>query len=195
MNFPRRFAVGFLAGTINCATLFALPTPATAETVPPPAAAQAISHDFDFNVGVWRTHIKRVLEPLSGSDKSVELNGTVTVRNVWDGRAQIEKIEADGPQTRLEGTTLFLYNPTAHQWSQTFASSKTGILELPLIGAFQNGRGELFCQDTVDGRSVLVRGVWSDIAADSHHFEISYSDDGGKSWVPAFIANLTRIKS
>lgn len=54
-------------------------------------------HDFDFNFGVWHTHIKRVLDPLSGSPNSIELNGTVTVRRIWNGRAQLEEIEADGP--------------------------------------------------------------------------------------------------
>src|SRR6266700_3164108 len=44
-------------------------------------------HDFDFNLGVWKTHIKRVLEPLSGSNKSIELTGTVTTHKIWDGRA------------------------------------------------------------------------------------------------------------
>jgi len=63
-----------------------------------------------------------------------------------------------------------------------------------LIGAFKDGRGELFSQDTIKDRAILVRAVWSDITPDSHHFEESYSDDGGKTWAPAFIANLTRDK-
>jgi hypothetical protein len=62
----------------------------------------------------------------------------------------------------------------------------------PLIGAFANGRGELYSQDNLKDRSILVKAVWSDIKPDSHHFEESYSDDGGKTWAPAFIANLTR---
>jgi len=151
-------------------------------------------HDFDFNVGVWRTHIKRILDPLSGSTQSIELNGTVTVRRVWDGRAELEEIEADGPNGHWEGMTLFLYNPEAHQWSQTFADSKTGVLTPPLIGAFKDGRGELFSQDTRKDRVILIRAVWSDITPDSHHFEESFSDDGGKTWAPALIATLTRDK-
>jgi hypothetical protein len=89
---------------------------------------------------------------------------------------------------------LFLYNPQAHQWSQTFVDSKIGVLNPPAIGAFKDGRGELFSQDTVDGRSILIRAVWSDITPDSHRFEESFSDDGGKTWAPAFIAALTREK-
>jgi hypothetical protein len=32
---------------------------------PPDISARDGRHDFDFNVGVWRTHIKRILDPLS----------------------------------------------------------------------------------------------------------------------------------
>jgi hypothetical protein len=109
---------------------------------PPKVAARDGQHDFDFNIGVWKTHIRRILDPLSGSADSIELEGTVTVRKVWDGRAQLEEIEADGPKGHWEGLTLFLYNPDAHQWSQSFANSKSGVLISPLIGEFKNGRGD-----------------------------------------------------
>ena len=149
-------------------------------------------HDFDFNLGVWHTHIRRVLDPLSGSADSIELNGTVTVRKIWDGRAQLEEIEAEGPKGHWEGLTLFLYNPQSRQWSQSFMNSRMAALSPPLIGSFNAGRGELFAQDTFRDKSILVRGVWSDITPDSHHYEESYSEDGGRTWMPAFVAQLTR---
>lgn len=152
-------------------------------------------HDFDFDIGIWKTHIRRILDPLSGSTQSIELNGTVTVRKVWDGRAQLEEIEVDGPNGHWEGLSLFLYNPEAHQWSQTFINSATGVFSGGLVGAFKDGRGELFASDTFNGRAILVRGVWSDITPDSHRYEEAYSDDGGKTWAPSFIANLTREKN
>ena len=61
-----------------------------------------------------------------------------------------------------------------------------------LTGGFKNGRGELYDQEAYNGRTILVRFVWSDITADSHHVEQSYSDDGGKTWEPNFVADLTR---
>ncbi|WP_158942184.1 DUF1579 family protein [Granulicella sp. S190] len=158
------------------------------------AAMRDGKNDFDFNLGVWRTHIRRVLDPFSGSDKSMELNGTVTVRKVWDGRGQLEEIEADGPKGHWEGLTMFLYNPQAHQWTQSFIDSQAGVLTTPLVGSFKNGRGELFSQETFRGKTVLIRGTWSDIKPDSHHFEEDFSDDGGKTWVPAFIGDLMREK-
>ena len=168
--------------------------PLTAQAAPTAGLQQAGDgqHDFDFNLGVWHTHIRRILDPLSGSDHSTELNGTVTVRKVWDGRAQLEEIEAEGPNGHWEGLTLFVYNPQSHQWSQSFIDSKMGVLTSPLVGAFKDGRGELFAQDTFREKSILVRAVWSNITTDSHDFEESYSNDGGRTWAAAFIADLTR---
>ena len=68
------------------------------------------------------------------------------------------------------------------------------LSEPPLIGEFKDGRGEFYCQDTFNGRNILVRFVWSNITPDSHRVEQSFSDDGGKTWEPNFIANLTRVK-
>src|SRR5260370_33301535 len=97
MKFPKRVGVYVLAGAINVASLV-LQVGAAGEAAPPPAIAPSDGqHDFDFNIGVWKTHIKRILDPLSGSANSIELNGTVTVRKAWDGRAHLEEIEADGP--------------------------------------------------------------------------------------------------
>jgi Protein of unknown function (DUF1579) len=190
MKFWRYAAPCFLAGSI---VLSLPPLPAAAAEAGPPPLRDG-QHDFDFNVGVWKTHIKRILEPWSDAPKTMELNGSVTVRKVWDGRAQLEEIEADGASGHWQGMTLFLYDPQAHQWSQSFISSQIGTLTAPLIGSFKDGRGELFSTDTFNDRAILVRGVWSDIKPDSHRFEESYSNDGGKTWAPAFIADLTREK-
>jgi len=150
-------------------------------------------HDFDFNIGVWHTHIKRILDPFASGSETIELNGTVTVRKVWDGKAELEEIEADGPKGHWEGLTLFLYNPSAHQWSQTFANSKVGTLSSN-IGQLQDDRVVLVGQDTVNDQTILVRAMWSNIKPDSHQYEESYSNDGGMTWVRSFVANLTRLK-
>ena len=167
---------------------FAAQTPAT-----PPAAERDGSHDFDFNTGSWKTHIKRRVHALSGSNEFIELNGIVSVRDVWGGRAHLEEIEADGSNGHWQGLSLFLYNPSSHQWSQTFVNSKSGVLVPGLIGSFKGGRGELFESDTLDGRSILVRGVWSDIGPTSHRYEESYSDDGGKTWEVQLTADKTKV--
>ena len=166
---------------------------AFAETAP--ATAPALrdgSRDFDFNLGGWKTHIRRLVHPLSGSQEWTELNGTVVVKSIWGGKAQIEEIEADGPRGHFEGLTLFSYNPEAHQWYMNYAGSDDGQVDEPNVGEFKDGRGEFYNQTTYNGRSVLLRFVWSDVKPGSHHVEESFSADGGKTWEPHFIADLTR---
>jgi hypothetical protein len=150
------------------------------------------AHDFDFDLGVWKTHITRHVHPLTGSDETIQLTGTVTVRSFWEGRGQLEEIEADGPKGHWEGMTVFLYDPNAHQWSMNFANSSVGKFATPLIGSFENGRGELVSQDTFDGRSILVRAVWSDFTPTSHTYQESYSTDGGRTWEVVFTATKTK---
>lgn len=182
-----------LAGisALGCTTVLSAPGDSAR---PPTIAARDCGHDFDFNFGVWRTHIRRLAHPLSGSTDSIELNGTVTVRKIWNGRAQLEEIEADGPKGHWQGLTLFLYNPQSHQWSQTFANSAMGTFAGTLTGEFKESRAELFSQDTFDGRSILVRGAWSEITPNAHRYEEAYSADGGKTWEAVFTADLTRLQ-
>jgi hypothetical protein len=179
--------LGTIPGTVRS-------TSAAAQSAPQQPPQRDGQHDFDFNQGTWRTHIKYLYYPTSGSPRWSEMNGTVTVRNIWEGRGWLEEIKTDGENGKFEGMTLFLYNPQTHQWSQTFANSSNGTLVTPLIGSFQNGRGELVAQQPYHGRTVLMRAVWSDIKPNSHHFEEDFSDDAGATWNPAFIADLTREK-
>ena len=150
------------------------------------------SHDFDFARGDWHTHATQVLDPFDGGTHTVTLDGTKTAHAMWDGKAWVEEIEADGPEGHWEGMTLFVYNPKAAQWSQTYIDS-SGEIEAPTIGSFRDGRGEFYGTENYKGRSVLVRGVWSNITPTSHHYDISYSQDGGRNWVTAFKADLTKI--
>ncbi len=151
-------------------------------------------HDFDFEIGTWKTHLSRLLHPLTGSTTWVEYEGTTVVRKVWNGRANLLELTADGPAGHFEGLNVRLYNPQSHQWSLNFANSKGGAMSQPTIGEFKNGRGEFFDQETLDGRAIFVRFVISDITPNSCRFEQAFSDDGGKTWEVNWIATDIRVQ-
>ena len=151
-----------------------------------------MSHDFDFNYGTWTTHIKSLDQPAKGPASWGALTGTVTMRKIWNGRAFLEEITAGNAKTSFTGLTLYLYDPHSQQWIQTYADSSDGAFDPPMIGGFHNGREELIGPDTYGGRAVLMRDAWSNITRNAHHFEIAYSLDGGTTWQPTFVANLTR---
>ena len=184
-----------------CAVLLALPLPALAQQPPPaacPAAAAAErdgQKDFDWEIGSWTTHLRRLKSPLSGSTEWVEYQGTTDVRPVMGGRANLVELKVEGPAGKIEGASLRLYNPKARQWSLHFASAGGGVLAPPTIGSFQGGCGEFYAQDSWNGRTILVRFVISDITPNSARFEQAFSIDGGKSWEVNWIATDTRKNS
>ena len=180
-------------------TPLAAPAPAPlAAPAPAPLAAPAPrdgQHDFDFEIGTWKTHLSRLLHPLTGSSTWVEFDGTSVVRKVWNGRANLLELEVGGPAGHIEALSLRLYNPESRQWSLNFSNSSVGTLGVPTTGGFSNGRGEFLDQETIGGRAVLVRFVISDVSADSCRFEQAFSADGGKTWEVNWIASDTRIST
>jgi hypothetical protein len=158
------------------------------------AAQRDGQHDFDFEIGNWKTHLSRLQHPLSGSHSWIEYEGTSVVRKIWDGRANLVELEVDGPTGHVEGLSLRLYNPQSHQWSLNFANANGGTLSVPTVGEFKNGRGEFYDQEPFNGRMILVRNVWMDMTANSCRFEQAFSDDGGKTWETNWIAADTRVK-
>lgn len=183
MILPRRLAL----------VLFLVPIFAAADAPARPAPRDG-QRDFDFHIGSWKTHLRRLQRPLSGSTTWVEYEGTTVVRRVWDGRANLVELEVDGPAGHIEGLSLRLYNPESRQWSLNFSNSRGGTLSPPTIGAFKDGRGLFFNQDTLEGRAIFVRFVITPLTPDSIRFEQSFSDDAGATWEVNWIATDTRVK-
>src|SRR5262245_58497156 len=74
-----------------------------------PPSVRDGQHDFDFEIGTWRTHLRRLLRPLTGSTEWVEYEGTSVVRKVWNGRANLVELDAEGPAGRIQALSLPLY--------------------------------------------------------------------------------------
>lgn len=187
---------------LSCLAIMGLPyLPVAPACARAPQAARAGAetprdgqHDFDFEIGTWRTRLKRLAHPLSGSSEWLEYEGVTTVRKVWNGRANLVELTADGPDGHFEGLNLRLYNPRSRQWSLNFANSSSGTLGQPTIGGFVDGRGEFYDQEEFNGRAIFVRFVITPLDADTIRFEQAFSDDGGKTWETNWVATDTRMK-
>ena len=118
------------------------------------------------------------------------MNGTTVVRKVWNGRANLVELEAEG----FQGLSLRLYDPASGQWSLHYANARDGALTPPVVGDFKDGRGVFYGQEMLNGRLIFVRFVISDITPKSVRFEQAFSDDGGKTWEVNWIAVDTRVE-
>jgi hypothetical protein len=187
------FAAVSLAFVLGAAPALAQ-TPASAAKAP---AVRDGSHDFDWMVGTWKAHLKRLENPLTGSTSWVEFDGTQRTWLAWGGKSAMDEftVEDAATKTRIDALTVRLYDRTHDQWSIYWANAKNGSFSLPAtVGRWTNGRGEFFDHEEIGGRWILVRYVWSEVKPDSAHFEQSFSVDGGKTWEANWISDISRIK-
>jgi hypothetical protein len=182
-----------------CATLLLSHAVAAVAQVPAKSGSATSvhdgQHDFDYLLGSWRIHLKKRLHPLTGSNQWIEFDGTVVCRTIWNGLAEVEEFVVDSPEQNIfiKGLTIRLYNPQTHQWSIYWANSKNGTIDpAPQVGQFTEGRGEFYGQDTLDGRSIYVRFIWTNTTSSAPHFEQSFSADGGKTWEVNWITEQSR---
>jgi hypothetical protein len=160
------------------------------------AAGHDGQHDFDFLVGHWKFHLKRLNKRLVGNNEWTDYDGTSSCQKVLDGRAEVEEMKVESAdKKRIEGLALRFYNPAAHQWSIYWANGADGVMEQnPMVGQFTNGRGEFYNQQTFEGRAIFARFTWTNTNTDRPHFEQAFSTDGGKTWETNWITEQTKEK-
>jgi hypothetical protein len=182
---------GLVAG-LFVAILAGISSPAAAQ-VPADTSARDGQRDFDFNIGRWRTQLRVLAAPLTGSTSWIEFEGTSVVTPLLAGDANVVELDVTGSTGRIQGVLLRLYDREARQWKMHYANRRSGRLTTPLIGDFRDGRGEFFAHEVVNERTILVRFVISEISSESATFEQSYSADGGRTWELNWRAVDTRI--
>ena len=77
------------------------------------------SHDFDFLIGDWKAHVRRLPDRLNGSTAWNEYDGISNHHKLIDTNANFEQFDVTSPDKKLHirAQTLRMYNPETHQWS------------------------------------------------------------------------------
>jgi hypothetical protein len=151
-------------------------------------------HDFDFEFGTWRTHVKLLAHPLTGSKTWVEYDGTTMVHRIWNGAANLVELDVRSKSGgRLQLASFRLYDPATGKWSLYVTNIRTGTFGVPTVGGFSDGRGMFYDKESWNGRPILVRFVITPRDSRTVHFVQAFSADGGKTWETNWIADDTRI--
>jgi hypothetical protein len=181
--------IAFALGSIGSSA-----PPAFAQTHADQSAARDGQKDFDWEIGTWTTKVRVRRNPLSGNSPDwADYQGTSSVKPLLGGRANFVELSVGGSRGKIEGGSLRLYNPKAHQWSLNYASVGGGVLTAPVFGGFDgSGRGAFYGQDNLDGRTILVRFIITQISPREARFEQAYSADGGLTWEDNWVAVDTR---
>lgn len=153
-------------------------------------------HDFDFLVGTWRVHSRKLKAPLSGRQDWIEFDGTITSRRLMNGQANVDDTEFDMPSGIYRGVAPRAYDPRTGEWAIWWIDGRNpfGNLDPPMKGRFVNGVGTFYTNDTLGGKPIKVRFIWSGMTHDAAHWEQAYSPDGGKTWETNWVQTLQRIQ-
>ncbi len=95
--------LGLLAALACVAVAGAQPAGLVAQVDASASGTRSGASDFDFEFGTWRTQLRLLVAPLTGSEEWAEYEGTSVVRPVLDGRANLVELEVEGPSGRIEG--------------------------------------------------------------------------------------------
>jgi hypothetical protein len=150
--------------------------------------------DFDFFIGRWKGHNRRLRERLKNCDEWDEFEGISVCRKILGGIGNMDEVVFHRENGYMEGFTLRLFDPKSQEWLIYWAASSGGKLELPMIGNFENGRGEFYAHEVFENRHVYSRFIWSEITETSCRWEQAFSIDGGKTWETNWIADFTRLE-
>jgi NIPSNAP len=160
-----------------------------------PNAARATKHDFDFLFGSWNIHNRYLKGRLHHSTEWVEFDARSEVAPLLDGFGHLDRYFAVREGVSFEGMTLRLFDPATGEWSIHWAdTARARSLLPPMVGRFIGGIGEFYGEETVDGKVVRCRFLWTQPTADSARWEQALSDDGGKTWETNRIMSFTRRK-
>lgn len=150
-------------------------------------------NDFDFLIGTWKVHHRRLKERLKGCTEWEEFDSDTVARKILNGLGNIDENIIHRQTGPVHAISLRLFDPQSKEWSIYWATNLTGTLDVPMIGSFQDGRGEFYSQEVFEGRHIYNRFIWSKITVTSCQWEQAFSEDGGKSWETNWIMEFERL--
>lgn len=186
-----------LAVAFVVASLIAAPTLA-GNAAPGDTPMTDHSHDFDFLIGKWKVHHRRLNGRLVGSHDWVEFEGTSELWMTMDGNGTVDDNYLALPSGPYRAVGIRGYDPKTQTWAIWWLDGRKPheMGEPPVIGNFnfKNGVGTFEGDDVNNGRPVKVRYIWSKITKHSAHWEQALSPDSGKTWETNWQMQFTRVE-
>lgn len=149
--------------------------------------------EFDFQIGAWRVHHRKLRGRLVGSNDWVEFDGTCSGWVVMDGQGSVEDQYLDDPDGAYRASAFRRRDPVTGDWSIWWFDSRFASVDPPVTGRFVDGVGAFHADDVLDGRPIRVRFLWSAITAHSARWEQAFSADGGETWETNWIMTFERL--
>jgi hypothetical protein len=128
------------------------------------ASVTSSPSDFDFLVGKWKMHNRRLNKRLENCKDWTEFDSFDENWKILSGTADTDiysTTEMPGQERKhFEGLTLRLFNPKTRLWSLYWVASNSGVMDPPVVGSFENNVGHFFCRDTFKGKPIIMMFRW-----------------------------------
>jgi hypothetical protein len=184
-------AAALAAGALTAAPAFADQTDNKAAAT----ADMSGLHAFDSRGGRWVAHHRRLKTRSGGGQDWEEFDGTQQGWVLLGGLSNVDENLFHRPDGDVTGVTLRSYDPKTGEWAIWWLDTRNpDELDAPVKGRFVNGVGTFYSDDTLDGKPIKVRFVWSNMTRETGHWEQAFSFDGGKTWEVNWITDFRRPK-
>lgn len=155
-----------------------------------------MADDFRFLEGEWQVRHRQLKRRLQGETEWSEFDGTARAWGLLDGAGSVDDNLLHAPGGTYRAASVRAYDAEAGLWSIWWVDGRAGrqvALDPPVRGSFAGGVGTFTAEDTLDGRPILVRYLWSEITATSARWEQAFSPDAGATWEVNWIMQFTRV--
>lgn len=151
------------------------------------------ARDFDFLMGGWKVHNRRLRERLQGSTEWIDFAATNVARPLLGGLGNEDEFRTDYWPGFI-GMSFRFFNPATKQWAIYWADNRRGTLEPPVLGTFSGDVGTFEGTDTFEGQPIRVRFIWSRITTATPRWEQAFSADDGKTWETNWVMDFSRLE-
>ena len=153
-------------------------------------------NDFDFLVGRWKVHHRRLEERLNHCTEWKTFRGTSVMRPLMEGQGNVDDNLLELPGGPYRAASLRAFDPATGLWAIWWLDARNPHqLDPPVRGRFEGGVGTFLADDTFNGRKIIVRFLWSDITPTSARWQQAFSDDGGRTWETNWVMDFERTSS
>ena len=160
------------------------------------ASASSSQNDFDFLVGKWIMHNRRLNRRLENCKDWTEFESTDENSKILSGIGDIDTYKTNEMPgmagTPFAGFTLRIFNPQTRLWSLYWVANNKGVLAPPQVGSFENNVGHFFAKDTYKGKNVIVVFRWDARDKNRPIWSQASSADNGKTWEWNWYASVGR---
>jgi hypothetical protein len=146
-------------------------------------------------MGTWSVQNAFLAKRLQHSHQWLRFVATDLERPLRTGTGNLEYYDTNH-WAHFIGMSLRLYDPRSRAWTIYWSDNRfsAGLLQPPVKGRFDHGRGVFEGSDHFEGIPILVRYTYTWHVGDPDHvrWTQAFSRDHGKTWETNWIMKFTR---